>query len=225
MRQQDKNLAKSIANKVQSLPHDAFYFLLYALIILGISWPAPQFLSQKLIGNNVDNWIFYWNNWWIKYALSNGESIFETQKLFYPTGTSLVAHSHSIFNSLIAIPIDLMAGPVVAYNLIILLGLWLSGVGMFLLVCQLTRSKEAAFLAGLVFCISPISYHPGIGPLSFKRYSMVALLCPDAASASRNETVAVCDRNGRFCGSYHLVGGAAWAASHLVDIAIFGVAL
>ena len=158
MRQQDKNRVKSIANKIQSLRHsNTFYFLLYALIVLSISWPAPQLLSQKLIGNNVDNWIFYWNNWWVKYALANGETLFETQKIFFPNGTSLVAHSHSILNSLIAIPIDLIAGPVVAYNSVILLGLWLSGVGMFLLVRQLTHSKEAAFIAGLVFALAP--YH------------------------------------------------------------------
>ncbi|MCP5094457.1 MAG: YfhO family protein [Chloroflexi bacterium] len=122
-----------------------------------MSWPVPKYFSQQLIGNNVDTWIFYWNNWWVKYALSHEQNIFDTQMMFYPDGSSLVAHSHSILNSLLAYPIDLIAGPIVAYNLVILLGLWLSAVGMFLFVHQLTGSKAAAFLSGLMFAFAP--YH------------------------------------------------------------------
>ena len=74
--------------------------LAYALAVALMAWPAPLQLSQRLIGNNIDNWIFYWNNWWIEQAIASGQDWFWTPYLFFPQGASLLAHSHSFLNSL-----------------------------------------------------------------------------------------------------------------------------
>jgi hypothetical protein len=129
----------------------------YALAVSLMTWPAPLHLSQRLIGNNIDNWIFYWNNWWLERAITERHGWFFTPYLFYPQGASLVAHSNSHMNSILALALKPLAGPVFAYNMTLLLGLWLSAVGMFLLVYSLTRHRLAAFVAGFIFAFAP--YH------------------------------------------------------------------
>ena len=52
--------------------------VLYALAVMLMTLPAPFQLTSKLIGNNIDNWIFYWNNWWIERALVEGRSWLRT---------------------------------------------------------------------------------------------------------------------------------------------------
>ena len=131
--------------------------LLYFLAVVAMTWPAASDLSGRLIGNNVDNWIFYWNNWWFRFAVSNQASLWSTSHFFFPIGTDLVFHSNSFVNSFLAYLLDPFAGPVAAYNITLLVGLWLSAVGMFLLARQVTGSRPAAFIAGLIYAFAP--YH------------------------------------------------------------------
>jgi len=123
----------------------------YALAVGLLTLPASLHLSRRLIGNNIDDWIFYWNNWWLERAIGEGHDWFFTPYLFYPQGTSLVAHSNSFLNSLAALALKPLMGPVAAYNLVFLFGLWVGAVGMFLLVYELTRRSYAALLAGFIF--------------------------------------------------------------------------
>ena len=129
----------------------------YGVVVIVMTLPAVAHLSRRLIGNNVDNWVFFWNDWWLERAVIEGHSPFSTPYLFYPGGTSLVAHSNSFLTSLLALPLRPMVGPVAAYNLVFLLGLWLASMGMYLLVYDMTRSNPAAFLAGFIFAFAP--YH------------------------------------------------------------------
>ncbi len=131
--------------------------LIYALAVVLMTLPASLQLSQRLIGNNVDNWIFYWNNWWLERAIVEGHNWFSTPYLFYPQGADLVAHSNSFLNSLLALPLKPLFGPVAAYNLVLLFGLWVGAVGMFLFVYDDVRHTTAALLAGFIFSFAP--YH------------------------------------------------------------------
>lgn len=129
----------------------------YLLLVLLLTYPAVLHLQDRLIGNNIDNWIYYWNNWWIGRAIVDGHSWFSTEMIFFPQGTSLLAHSHSLISSLLAWLLEPLTGPVGAFNLVWLWGLWLGAWGMFLLVWELTKQPVAAFVAGFVFAFAP--YH------------------------------------------------------------------
>ena len=131
--------------------------LAYALAIGLMALPAPLQFSQRLLGHGIDPWIFYWNNWWLEQALAEGHDWLFTPYLFYPQGTSLIAHSNSFLNSLLALPLKPLLGPVAAYNLVVLFGLWVSAMGMFSLVREITRHSSAALLAGFIFAFTP--YH------------------------------------------------------------------
>jgi hypothetical protein len=129
----------------------------YALVVGLMTFPALLHLSDRLIGNNVDNWIYYWNNWWLRQALAEGRDWFFTPYLFFPAGAALVAHANSLWNSLVALALTPALGSVAAFNLSVLIGLWLSAIGMYWLVRELTGSAPAALLAGFVFAFAP--YH------------------------------------------------------------------
>jgi len=129
----------------------------YALAIGLMALPASLQLSRRLLGHSIDTWIFYWNNWWLERAIVEGHDWLFTPYLFYPQGASLVAHSNSFLNSLAAFALKPLMGPVAAYNLVLLLGLWIGAIGMFLLVHEMTHRSFAALLAGFVFAFAP--YH------------------------------------------------------------------
>jgi hypothetical protein len=129
----------------------------YALLVVIMTWPSISALGQRLIGDNEDAWIFFWNNWWLREALSGDLNLFFTPHLFFPQGTSLVAHSNSHLSSILAIFIDPLVGPVASYNLVLLFGLWVGAMGTFLLVKDITKYLPAAFIAGFVFAFAP--YH------------------------------------------------------------------
>ncbi len=129
----------------------------YALLLVVMTMPAPFRLGQGLIGNNVDNWIFYWNAWWLREALREGRSPLFTPYLFFPHGASLAAHSNSFLDALLSLPLTPFVGPMAAYNLVWLLDLWVGAMGAFLLVYALTGSGAGAWMAGFIFTFAP--YH------------------------------------------------------------------
>jgi hypothetical protein len=134
-----------------------FNMIAYAIIVGLMTWPALNNLNERLIGKSIDNWIFFWNNWWLRQVLTGNYDLFQTPFLFYPSGTSLIAHSNSFLSSFLAFVLEPLTGPVAAYNLVLLVGLWLGAIGMYLLVKDITGRTLASFLAGFVFAFAP--YH------------------------------------------------------------------
>ena len=75
---------------------------------------------------------------------------------FYPATDALTFSEHLLGVSVIAAPLEWVAGDaVVSYNLTLLLGYLLSGLAMFALVRRLTGSAAAAFVAGAAFAFAP----------------------------------------------------------------------
>jgi hypothetical protein len=129
--------------------------LAYLIAVFLMALPASLHLDRQMLGNDIDSWIFYWNDWNVERTVVEGQPLLSTPYLFYPAGASLVAHSNSFTNSFLALGLRGLVGPVVAYNGVMLFGLWMSGMGMFLLMYDITRRPAAAFIAGLVFAFAP----------------------------------------------------------------------
>jgi hypothetical protein len=144
--------------------------IIYALAVILMTLPSSFQLFQRLIGNNIDNWIFYWNNWWLERAIIEGRDWFQCPYIFYPNGINLVTHSHSFLNSLLALAVKPFVGSIAAYNLVLLLGLWVGAMGMFLLVREMTKQTLPALLSGFVFAFAPYHLsqalaHPHLGSI------------------------------------------------------------
>jgi len=129
--------------------------LIYIPLTLLITYPLVFRLGSHYVGTGGDLFIFPWNDWWCRKCLLEGRNPLFTTWLFYPSGVSLVYHNFAWLNTAMWLPLSPLIGPVAAYNVIFLFNLTLGGTGMYLLARYLTESRQAAFIAGLIFAFWP----------------------------------------------------------------------
>ena len=121
-----------------------------------MTFPLALHLGSSVPAGSGDIWQNYWNFWWWEKCLFElHQSPYFSQLLFHPSGADVIFHTHSPFNMIVAMPVNLIWGPGAAYNFCVFLALWLSAWGGYLLVKELTGDVRAAFLAGLVFAYFP----------------------------------------------------------------------
>jgi hypothetical protein len=129
---------------------------IYLLLALAMTFPLVLHFGSSVPGGAADLWSNYWNFWWWKKSLLElHRHPYWTPYLFHPSGVSLVFHTHSPFNMLASLPVNVLFGPAAAYDFCVVLALWLSGFGAHLLVRDLTGDSRAALLAGIVFAFFP----------------------------------------------------------------------
>jgi hypothetical protein len=131
-------------------------FAFYLLVAVLITWPLLTVFSTHLIEYpDGDAHEMTRHIWWMKQALQTGQPVFYQPLLGYPDGMEgviLWSDPLQFFPGwLFAFVMPLPA----AYNLFVLLTLALDGWAMFFLVGQLTGSRRAALLAGVVFMAAP----------------------------------------------------------------------
>ncbi|RLC78598.1 MAG: hypothetical protein DRI61_09655, partial [Chloroflexi bacterium] len=143
----------------------------YLLIALIMSYPLVLQFASAIPGDGFDGWQNYWNLWWVKKALlEEHTSPYFTDYLYYPTGVSLLFHTLNPFNGLITLPVQLLFGLTVAYNVVVIFSFVMAAYGTFLLAKYVlvqggqqpaASSKQAfltAFVAGLIYAFSPFHF-------------------------------------------------------------------
>ncbi|MFQ5699441.1 MAG: hypothetical protein ACE5IL_14305 [Myxococcota bacterium] len=120
---------------------------------LAISGGASFSLQPDYLSN-------LWNIWWMHTALFElGVSPWWTDYLFFPQGLSLARHTLSPWNSLVGAVASPIVGVRGAFNLLLLAHFWLSACTSYLLCREVTRSRTAAALGGLVYAFCPYHYY------------------------------------------------------------------
>jgi hypothetical protein len=127
----------------------------YVLLSVLMTWPLVTELSTHVPTPDSDVFNVYWGNWWVRYALGNGQNPYWTDYLIYPQGFNLVSFAFSPFLALLWIPISWILPPLVAYNLLVLITAVLACVAMDQLVRYLTGNAWAALAAGITFGFAP----------------------------------------------------------------------
>ena len=130
-------------------------FTCYLLLSIAISWPLARDFSTVLTGSGLDALSHLWRVWQAVQALAGREPLFTTTLLYYPVGTSLLLHSAGPVSGLLALPFWPL-GPVAGYNGCLLLGLALTGYGMYLLARDIGCARDASLFAGVVLLTAPI---------------------------------------------------------------------
>jgi hypothetical protein len=92
---------------------------------------------------------------WTPFAVLHGLNPFVTAYLNAPAGANLAVNTSMPLLGLLGTPVTLLAGPVATYNLLLRLGLALSGMAMFGVLRRYTSWWPAAFGGGLLFAFSP----------------------------------------------------------------------
>lgn len=146
------------------LPH-AIALVGYSLLTLIVTYPMPLHLGTRIIANQpgqVDGFLGIWNVWWTAHALTTGQSPFVTPLLFHPQGLDLFWQTLSLPQGLLVLPVTLGAGPLPAYNLLILLSFILGGYFSFLFISYALRNEAdprattlAAFIGGAIYAFAP----------------------------------------------------------------------
>jgi hypothetical protein len=137
--------------------------LVYLVTALAATWPLVRGLGRDVpwdLGDSILNmWILSWDAEQIRRILSGDFgriTTFFDANIFHPAPLALAYSEHLIPQAIQIFPVWLISGnPILCYNLLFFSSIVLAGLGMYLLVRELTRNTLAAFIAGLLFAFAP----------------------------------------------------------------------
>ncbi len=138
----------------------------YLLVGIVFTWPLVLHWQSGVIQKGdlpVDAGQNIWNLWWVRQTLLSGENPYLTRYLFYPEQINLFWQTLSLPNALTVFPVLVLAGPVVAYNLLVLLSFGLGGFFTYRLARALLDYRMAALVAGFVYVCAPYHMQPLLG--------------------------------------------------------------
>ena len=139
---------------MKPLAHLGVFALFLALVTL-YTYPLGT-APGTLLPNHHDPRLFGWVMLSIFRNLLREPALLFHGNAFYPFGNTLTYTEPLLTPALVAGPLDALTGnPILAYNLTLLLFWALSGWAMYAVTFWLTRSHPAAFVAALIFTLSP----------------------------------------------------------------------
>jgi hypothetical protein len=113
--------------------------------------------GRAVVGRNPANdfQVMTWSLDWWPWAIEHGANPLHTRLLWAPEGFSTLWMTTIPVPALLALPLTLTAGPLVAYNVLMLAAVVLAAAAAYLLCHELTANGAASILGGLVFALSP----------------------------------------------------------------------
>ena len=131
-------------------------FVIYLLVfILGLGQGLATHLNQPSVGQvEVDPNFYIWAWRWWTYAVSHGINPLYTYQIGAPAGSSLAWATTSPSIALLVAPLTAAFGPVLSYNLTLLLAPPASAWATFIAARRLTGKFWAALPAGVVYAFN-----------------------------------------------------------------------
>ncbi|HEY3158307.1 MAG TPA: hypothetical protein VGJ78_05030 [Vicinamibacterales bacterium] len=165
-----------------------------------------------------------WRIGWVAHRIVTDPLHLFDANIFYPERLTLTLSDPVILPALTIAPlIALGVHPVVAYNILLLSGFWLSGVATYLLVERLTGSARAAFIAGLTYaCYSYRFEHYSHLELQMTQWMPLGLLALHLFLATGRRLHALAFG---LAGVAQLYSSMYYAAFFLVYATVIGIAL
>ena len=135
----------------------------FVLITLAMTWPLASGIARDVPGDHGDSLLNMWILGWGAEHLprvATGQmtlSEFWNANAFHPQPLVLSLSEHLVGQVLQILPVYHLTGNLIlCYNLLFLSSFVLSGLGMYLLVRDLTGNAHAAFVAGVIYAFVPI---------------------------------------------------------------------
>jgi len=126
--------------------------LFYAALSLLMTCPLMTILNHGVLGPPGDNLEYLYKLWWFKRSLFDLRvSPFFNPNVFYPTGYYLALHEMSLANVALGMPLTILCGEAVSYNVLLLFSFVLSALGAYLLALRWTGKRLAALVSGVLF--------------------------------------------------------------------------
>jgi hypothetical protein len=127
------------------------YFAL-GLLLTSEAWTSQ---GTRWIGSCCDPQQTMWFLRWLPYAISHGTDPFVTQQINAPVGVNLMWNASIPFLSLVMAPVSLTAGPIIAYNVAIVLSIAFSAWCCFFALRRWTSGVVAPIVGGAIYGFSP----------------------------------------------------------------------
>lgn len=129
----------------------------FAVAAFIFTYPVGLRLGSQLAGVPGEDALQHlWISWWTTFSLIElGVNPAQVDWLYYPDGVYHPMLWVTPYPAVAGLPLTLLSGPVLAYNVHFLLTFVLSGVTTYLLVLYLTRNRSAALLGGFMFAFFP----------------------------------------------------------------------
>jgi hypothetical protein len=154
--------------------------LFFAVTTMITAMAPPWFWSSLLpLANPTDESEFLWYLWHVKqFVTGSGDSLYHTQNIYFPTGTTLGLSVLPLLPALMFLPILLLvkgtAGLILSLNLGTLVSFTLTGYFVFLLARRISGSTWAAVVAGALVAFHPYSFKH-LGHLNLLSYYWLPL--------------------------------------------------
>lgn len=130
-----------------------FYFVCFVVLTGSLIGS----FSRRFYADGGDGLQNVWNIWWVNHAVRLHQSIWHTNFLHYPTGTTLIGHTLNPFNGFLCVPLLSFLTLVQAHNFVVVFSFVMSGLGGLLLAYRFTRSYLPSLVAGFIFTFC--NYH------------------------------------------------------------------
>ena len=128
-------------------------FLVLAVWMFAPAWSSPT--TRTLEGGDGDPAIFMWFLRWVPFALEHGHDLLVTHYLNYPDGVNLMWNTSLPLPGLLLAPVTEAWGPVLSFNLLLVLSYGLSAWCAYLAIRRFAPGHLAAAVGGLIYGFSP----------------------------------------------------------------------
>jgi hypothetical protein len=138
------------------------------LLAAAAVWAIPVWrdLFHSSIGVQGDPSQYIWDLAWFPHAVASRVNPFLSDYLNHPAGVNLMWNTAAPAVALAAAPLTALVGPIAAYNLLMPLGMAVSGWCAYLAARHLGASMAGGLAAGLLFEFSPYELAQGRAHLS-----------------------------------------------------------
>jgi hypothetical protein len=131
---------------------------LLVIALPSIVWLAPMLRDpfHRVIGWEGDNLYYVRQFWWMKHALLDLHRLpFFDPSSYFPLGYSMSRGELTPANTLTALPVTIVAGPIAAYNLMVVVAFLTTGWATYAWTYRLTGSSAGAIVAGVIASMAP----------------------------------------------------------------------
>lgn len=137
-------------------PVHAAALVFFLILALSITYPLLKHLTTAVPGAPRDNFEFLWRVAWFKQAVFDPRlSPFHTDRQYYPFGYDLMLGPVTLSQIALSLPLAVVGGEVLGYNIVSLLSLVLAAFGAYLFVLDLTGRPFAGLASGVIFGFCP----------------------------------------------------------------------
>ena len=136
------------------LKRDGPVMLLYAFVLSIMTYPLLFQLGEIIPLTNPDTYPAIYENWWMREALVNGYNMNDSPLLFYPEGFDLTLQPRRYASFPVWWVLYELFGEPTAYNLTILIELWVKAYAMYLFLMVMVNHRVSAWIGGALFAFT-----------------------------------------------------------------------